>query len=125
MASNSVDSRSAIKSSWRFAVDLARPFLALLAVSLLFYFADSWMHGDRAQFGKEENVRNIATQTAIVAVAALGMTVVIIAGGIDLSVGTAIALSATMLAWCLKEDLALRVVAGDNVASASRKLKAT
>jgi ribose/xylose/arabinose/galactoside ABC-type transport system permease subunit len=108
---------------WRYFVELMRPFIALFAVTLLFFLADSWMHGARAQFAKEENLRNIATQTAIVAVAALGMTVVIIAGGIDLSVGTAIALSATMLAWCLKEDLALRLMAGDNVAGVTQKLK--
>ncbi len=120
---NSLDSRRTPSLSWRSAVGLARPFLALLTVSMLFYAADCWMHGDRAQFAKEENLRNIATQTAIVAVAALGMTVVVVAGGIDLSVGTAIALSATMLAWSLKEDLALRLMAGDNVAGVSQKLR--
>ena len=117
------NSRSGTDFSWRFVFDLARPFLALFTVLLLFYFADSWLHGSRAQFAKEENLRNIATQTAIVAVAALGMTVVIIAGGIDLSVGTAIALSATMMAWCLKEDLALRLAFGDNVAGTIQRLK--
>ena len=120
---NSLETRSITESSWRSFVALARPFLALFTVSLLFYFADRGMHGQAAQFAKEENLRNIATQTAIVAVAALGMTVVIIAGGIDLSVGTAIALSATMMAWGLKEDLALRLVAGDSVASVAQKLK--
>lgn len=38
------------------------------------------------------NARTVCTQTAVVGVAALGMTVIIIAGGIDLSIGTAIAL---------------------------------
>lgn len=48
------------------------------------------------------------------AVAALGMTVIIIAGGIDLSAGTALALSATVLAWCLREGAApaLAIAAG-------------
>jgi ribose/xylose/arabinose/galactoside ABC-type transport system permease subunit len=120
---NSLVSRSTNGFSWRYFVSLARPFLALFTVSLLFYIADQSMHGPAAQFAKEENLRNIATQTAIVAVAALGMTVIIIAGGIDLSVGTAIALSATMMAWSLKEDVALRLAVGDNVAGVAQKLK--
>jgi ribose transport system permease protein len=37
-----------------------------------------------------------------VGIAALGMTIIIIAGGIDLSAGTAIALSATVAAWCFR-----------------------
>lgn len=119
MVSTSIEGRP----TWRVAVDLARPFLALFAVSLLFYLADTYRHGARAQFASEENLRNVATQTAIVAVAALGMTVIIIAGGIDLSVGTAIALSATILAWCLKEDIALKLVAGESVISVTQKLK--
>ena len=102
---------------------LLRPFLALFAVVLLFCRADQWMHGQDAKFATGQNMRNITTQTAIVAVAALGMTVVIIAGGIDLSVGTAIALSATMLAWSLKEDIAMRLVVGENVNSVNQKLK--
>ena len=104
-------------------VSVLRPFLALFAVILLFTFADRWTHGQDAKFATEQNMRNIATQTAIVAVAALGMTVVIIAGGIDLSVGTAIALSATMLAWSLKEDLTLRLVVGENLTGVNQKLK--
>jgi len=68
-------------------------------------------------------MRTVAAQTATVAVAALGMTVIIIAGGIDLSVGMAIALCATVLAWSLKEDVALLLVHGDNVAGATQRLK--
>ena len=109
--------------SWDGLASLLRPFLALFTVTLLFCAADRWTHGKDAKFATEQNLRNVTTQTAIVAVAALGMTVVIIAGGIDLSVGTAIALSATMLAWSLKEDLALRLAVGDSVAGVNQKLK--
>ena len=109
--------------SWGSIVGVIRPFFALLTVTLLFCVADQWTHGKEARFATEQNLRNITTQTAIVAVAALGMTVVIISGGIDLSVGTAIALSATILAWSLKEDIALRLFAGDNVNGVNQKLK--
>ena len=45
-------------------------------------------------FLKRDNLLNIANQIAVIAIIAVGMTVVIIAGGIDLSVGSLIALSA-------------------------------
>jgi len=121
--SESPQSTAANSGPWRTVLDLVRPFLALIAVTLLFHLADQWKHGADAKFGTEENVRNVATQTATVAVAALGMTVVIIAGGIDLSVGTAIALSATMLAWSLKEDLAVRLIVGDNLPGITQKIR--
>ncbi len=80
------------------------PFLALGAVIVFFSIADFLKAGEDTFF-TAQNFRTIAVSTATVAVAALGMTVVIIAGGIDLSVGTAIALSATVLAWGLKVDV--------------------
>jgi ribose transport system permease protein len=47
------------------------------------------------------NLINIVQQTAIVAIAAVGMTVVILVAGIDLSVGSAVALSGTLAAMYL------------------------
>src|SRR5262245_12816049 len=81
------------------------PLVALALVFAVFAVADS-MQKDGGAFATARNVRAISAKTATVAVAALGMTVVIIAGGIDLSAGTALALCATVLAWCLKEDVA-------------------
>lgn len=48
-----------------------------------------------------DNVRNIANQIAVIAIIAIGMTMVIIAGGIDLSVGSLIAFSAVLTAWII------------------------
>lgn len=45
-------------------------------------------------FLKTDNLLNVANQIVVIAVIAIGMTMVIIAGGIDLSVGSLIALSA-------------------------------
>ena len=45
-------------------------------------------------FLKADNLLNVANQIAVIAILAIGMTVVIITGGIDLSVGSLIALSA-------------------------------
>jgi ribose transport system permease protein len=44
------------------------------------------------------NLRNVANQIAVIAILAVGMTLVIISGGIDLSVGSLIALSAVCAA---------------------------
>lgn len=45
-------------------------------------------------FLKRDNLRNITSQIAVIAILAIGMSLVIITGGIDLSVGSLIALSA-------------------------------
>src|SRR6266542_3046146 len=50
------------------------------------------------QFFAPANLELMARQTAIVCMAALGMTIVIAAGGIDLSVGSMIALTTVVIA---------------------------
>lgn len=47
-------------------------------------------------FLKSENLLNISNQIAVIAIIAIGMTMVIIIGGIDLSVGSQVALSAVI-----------------------------
>jgi ribose transport system permease protein len=58
--------------------------------------------------------RMTANQTVTIAIAAMGMTMVIISGGIDLGVGSVIALTSVVTAWCLREGLPIlpSVVAG-------------
>ncbi len=96
------------------------PFLALAVVITIFGIADKYYGSNK--FMTRENAQAISVQTAVVAVAALGMTVIIISGGIDLSAGTAVALAATVLAWGLRSDLAMICVHGDSVSSAQRKV---
>lgn len=48
------------------------------------------------------NLETIARQTTIVGIASLGMTLVIISAGIDLSVGSMIALTTVVIAWALE-----------------------
>lgn len=71
------------------------PLIGLVAVYGLFALAapDS--------FRSAGNLETIARQTAIVGTAALGMTLVIISGGIDLSVGSIVALSTVVVAGVL------------------------
>ncbi|MDX9857913.1 MAG: ABC transporter permease [candidate division Zixibacteria bacterium] len=48
-----------------------------------------------------DNLRNVANQITVIAIIAIGMTMVIITAGIDLSVGSLIALSAVVIAWVI------------------------
>jgi len=82
------------------------PLLALILVFLGFAAAETLTlePGRRAVFLTPDNLRAIAVNSGAIAVCALGMTAIIIAGGIDLSVGTGLALCATVLAVCLKEN---------------------
>jgi ribose transport system permease protein len=66
--------------------------------------ANPWLRGfDASQrFLSGRNLETIARQTTIVGMAALGMTLVIILGGIDLSVGSIVALSTVVIAWLLQ-----------------------
>ncbi len=54
-------------------------------------------------FLKSENLLNIANQIAVIAIMAIGMTMVIITGGIDLSVGSLLALSAVLTAKFIRD----------------------
>ena len=54
-------------------------------------------------FLKSDNLLNIANQIAVIAIVAIGMTMVIITGGIDLSVGSLIALSAVLAAKFIRD----------------------
>ncbi len=53
-------------------------------------------------FADPRNLETILRQTTIVAIAALGMTMVIVSGGIDLSVGAVIALATVVIAACMQ-----------------------
>ncbi|MBW3622297.1 MAG: ABC transporter permease [Armatimonadetes bacterium] len=57
----------------------------------------------RSTFLLPSNLRNIADQIAVIAIIAVGMTMVIITRGIDLSVGSLLALSAVLTAWLIQQ----------------------
>jgi ribose transport system permease protein len=104
-------------SRWRVLTTTLGPFLALLLVTLFFAACDaamSYRAGRPATFATLANAQLVLVQSLIIGMAALGMTLVIIAGGIDLSAGVAVSLSATVMAWCLRENQApaVAVLAG-------------
>ena len=77
------------------------PFLGLILIILLF----SLVPEVRESFLRGGNFRSILTQSVIVGLCALGMTFIIITGGIDLSVGSSIALSSVVVALAVKSGL--------------------
>ena len=75
------------------------PLIGLILVSALF----GGLVGP--QFFSPANLELIARQTAIVGTAALGMTLVIAAAGIDLSVGSVISLTTVVVALVLRKAI--------------------
>jgi ribose transport system permease protein len=86
------------------------PILGLLLVILIF----SVLMESPGRFLSPFNLRIVLAQTVIVAIGAIGMTLIIISGGIDLSVGSAIALTGVITALGLNTGLspATAVAAG-------------
>jgi ribose/xylose/arabinose/galactoside ABC-type transport system permease subunit len=75
------------------------PFLGLVLITGLF----AVLTRESGSFLTVYNWRTIAVQTVIVGTAALGMTVIMIAGGIDLSVGSAVALVTVAIAMTVRD----------------------
>jgi ribose transport system permease protein len=67
------------------------------AIALVLLAAVAWFAFPR--FGSLDNLRDLALQSSFLAVIALGMTFVIITGGIDLSVGSVYALGGVLAAY--------------------------
>lgn len=83
-------------------------------VGLLFVFA-LFAVLQPAKFPTADNLQIMLLQTAVVGTAALGMTVVIISGGIDLSVGSVIALSTVTIALLLNRGTSPVIAAAGGV----------
>jgi ribose transport system permease protein len=75
----------------------ASPLLSLGLVVLFFFLIE----GPQRHVGLLD-IRTIAVHTVIVGTAALGMTLIILSGGIDLSVGSAVALASVAAAIVMK-----------------------
>jgi simple sugar transport system permease protein len=83
-----------------FGIDLKYiPALSAIALFLAAYAVGGFLYGDRG-FLTMRTFATLFTDNAYLGVSAVGMTVVIISGGIDLSVGSVAALSTMMLAYC-------------------------
>ena len=78
------------------------PFLGLIAVIAIF----ALMMDSPEQYLSARNFRIVVAQTVIVALGAIGMTMIIVSGGIDLSVGSLIALTGVVTAIALRDGSA-------------------
>lgn len=74
----------------------------LLALGLLFVLFSALAPGT---FASASNLLTMARQTAVVGIAGIGMTLIIVLGGIDLSVGSAVALVTVVVAECLRAGM--------------------
>src|SRR5437899_265583 len=83
--------------AFRNILNILGPFLGLVLVIGLF----SCNSTVRPYFLSGANFKLILTQTVIVAIGALGMTMIIVSGGIDLSVGSVVALTSVACALAL------------------------
>jgi ribose transport system permease protein len=95
----------------------AAPFLGLALVMIVF----AWLSGSPERYLSVPNIRIVLAQTVIVALGAIGMTMIIVSGGIDLSVGSSIALTGVLTAlalshgWSPAYAVLLAIVAGGSV----------
>ena len=74
------------------------PFLGLVLITALF----AWLTRASGTFMSVASWQTIAVQTVVVGTAALGMTAIMISGGIDLSVGSTVALVTVGIAMLVK-----------------------
>jgi ribose transport system permease protein len=100
------------------------PLAGLVLVALTFAI----LTGAPERYLSLQNLRVILAQTLIVGLGAIGMTFIIVSGGIDLSVGSVIALTSVVAAVCLRDGwspstaIAMAVVAGGIVGLANAVL---
>ena len=85
-------------ATWAVFDDLGGKYPAFADTKLLQPRSYRWPN-----FLKADNLLNIANQIAVIAILAIGMTMVIVTGGIDLSVGSLIALSAVVATWFIEQ----------------------
>ena len=101
------------KARLRAVLNIIGPFLGLLVVIGLFSISSEV----RPYFLSGANFKIILTQTVIVAVAAVGMTMIIVSGGIDLSVGSVVALTSVTAATLLLKNFHPALVIAATIAA--------
>jgi ribose transport system permease protein len=98
------------ESHFRRWLTILGPFLGLAIVIFIF----AVITGSPEKFLSPANIRIVLSQTVIVAISAIGMTIIIISGGIDLSVGSTIALAGVVTALSINSgiDPIIAIIAG-------------
>jgi len=98
-----------VKRFWAKLVN-RQEFVVLILFVAIFVFLALWT----TTFLTNNNLSSLARNVSWIAIAALGQSMVIIIGGIDLSVGATLALAGLVAAWCMQLGLPvpLAIVAG-------------
>ena len=104
--------------SWRILLDKLGPLLGLAFVFALFAILIPLRTG-RSTFVTLSNAELILRVTTVVGIAAIGMTLIVISGGIDLSVGPVIALTTVVIALLLQRGHSATTSALGGVAAAA------
>ncbi len=86
-----------VAATWLVFADLKKDFPSLGSPQVVMPKSYRWPN-----FLKKDNLLNISNQIAVIAILAIGMTMVIITAGIDLSVGSLIAFSAVVSCWLIR-----------------------
>jgi ribose transport system permease protein len=94
--------RDAAPSTARRTLATLGPFLGLLLVIAVF----ALMTDTPSQYLSVRNFRIVVAQTVIVAIGAIGMTMIIVSGGIDLAFGSVVALTSVVTALALRDGAA-------------------
>lgn len=89
---------TAVTANWGVFEDLAASYPRIGSPEIIVPRSHAW-----PTFLTVGNLLNIAHQISILAIVAIGMTLVIIAGGIDLSVGSLMAFAAVLGTWFIRE----------------------
>jgi ribose transport system permease protein len=72
------------------------PFISLIALCVLIPTAEYFLLDKNPVFLTSNNLAAIARQTAVITIMAMGMTMVMVSGGIDLSVGSIVGLAGVL-----------------------------
>ena len=75
--------------------------LFALAVLVVYTIAHQYIRDGTSVFSKQENILNILKQNSFVGIIAIGMTLAMTLGGIDLSVGSLVALAGGLGIWVM------------------------
>ena len=108
-SATSLPSRPAV--NWRDWLKLVRPLLGLIFVFTVFSILTP------GNFLTAFNMRILLEQTTIVGIAALGMTMIIVSGGIDLSVGSNVAFCTIITALLLNAHASPVLAAAGGIAA--------
>jgi ribose transport system permease protein len=98
MANTAVAKRGISLNLSRSQKQLFSTFSGLFLLGLVFTFLSPY-------FFSVHNLLTVATQTAVIAIIAIGQTYVLITGGIDLSIGSNIALAGMISGLCMQANL--------------------